>query len=235
MSSIPQPRHFPVSSLIVTSAAVGACIYIVWLTGAVDFRLYFGNVPPTIAVVFVCVAGLGALYVLQKYSSFSVYRRSTFRQGLCTAAALAIPFMIAVTVADVVFRFPIDINVALPSAILFYPAMGFLAQIALHIVPFAILLSLGNILFPASRLSWRLCVSIVLASLPEAAFQVVSSMSSGEPALIDAFVAVSLFFFGVVELYLYRRFDYATMYAFRIFYYCYWHLAWGNMRISWLF
>jgi hypothetical protein len=233
MRNIPQPRHFPISALIVSSAAVVACI--TWLTGAMDFRPYFGNVPPTIAAVLVCVAGFSALYALHKYSRFSVYSRSTFKHGLFVAAVSVIPFMIGVTVVDVVFRFPFDINVAFPSAILFYPAMGFLAQITLHVVPFAILLSLGNFLLPTSLLSFRLWGAIVLASLPEAAFQVVSSMSSEETTVIDAFVAVHLFLFGVVELYLYRRFDYATMYAFRIFYYCYWHLAWGNLRIYWLF
>lgn len=235
MASIEQPHRFPWIALLAISAVIVACVYIVSLTGTVDLRLYFGNVPPTIGVILVCAVGLGTLHALHNLSGFSVYTpRSSIRRFLA-AAALALPFMIAVTVADAVFRFPIDINVGLPTAIVFYPAMGYIAQIVLHVVPFALLLALGRLLFPASRPSLRIWVSIVLASLPEATFQVVSSLRGGEPGLMATFVAGHLFFFGLVELYLYRRFDYATMYAFRIIYYCYWHLIWGSLRIYWLF
>lgn len=51
------------------------------------------------------------------------------------------------------------------------------------------------------------------------------------PIALIVFVAGSLFLFGLVELWLYRRFDYATMFLFRMFYYAWWHLAWGSLSL----
>ena len=47
-------------------------------------------------------------------------------------------------------------------------------------------------------------------------------------------MATSLFLFGVVDLWLFRRFDFVTMYAFRMLYYAYWYVAWGTLRLIWL-
>jgi hypothetical protein len=29
----------------------------------------------------------------------------------------------------------------------------------------------------------------------------------------------------------FRRYDFVTMYSFRLFYYAYWHIAWGVIRL----
>ncbi|MDH3379252.1 MAG: hypothetical protein OEQ39_20190, partial [Gammaproteobacteria bacterium] len=147
---------------------------------------------------------------------------------------LAIPFMIGVTAADIAFRLPVNINVPLPAALIFYPVIGYVAQIALHIVPFTIILFLLRSFLPAGDPSRHMWAGILLASVPEAIFQTVFTVNGQDPLGIAAYVAVSLFLFGVVELNLLRRFDFATMYAFRFIYYCYWHLTWGNVRLHWL-
>jgi hypothetical protein len=38
-----------------------------------------------------------------------------------------------------------------------------------------------------------------------------------------------------LQLYVFRRFDFASMYAFRLVYYAYWHILWGVIRLKVLF
>ena len=141
--------------------------------------------------------------------------------------------MILVTIADLLLRFPRDINVPPPAALLFYPAMGLLAQLALHIAPLAALLAATKAIFKTwtyQRLVW---VSIALAATLEAAMQGVASWPDNP--ILGAYVTMHLFLFGVVELYMFRRFDFTSMYVFRLSYYAYWHLLWGTVRLEWLF
>ena len=234
--TISQPqREFPFTAMLVGSVAVIACLYLVLLSGDVDLGLYFGNVSPVLSVAIVCAIGVLVLYALHKYSGFSVYDPYKFRKGIPVAVALVCPFMIIMTIVDVALRFPPDINVALPTAIVFYPAIAYVAQIALHVAPFAILLASTTLIFKSRSTTWCIWLSITIASAIEATFQAVSSSDGHGLSIIAGIVAVILWLYGVAELYLYRRFDFATMYAFRIFSSGYWHLLWGNLRISWFY
>jgi hypothetical protein len=40
---------------------------------------------------------------------------------------------------------------------------------------------------------------------------------------------------NLVQLTLFRRYDFLTMYAFRLVYYLVWHVAWGHLRLQVLF
>jgi hypothetical protein len=40
--------------------------------------------------------------------------------------------------------------------------------------------------------------------------------------------------FGLVQLYVFRRFGFASMYSLRLAYYSLWHIAWGTTRLHWL-
>ena len=118
-------------------------------------------------------------------------------------------------------------------AALFYPTMGFVAQMMLHVAPFAMLLWMLKHLFPAWTENRRVWVSIILTALPEAGFQIGVSSAEGNTAqLLAAFVVAQLFAFGIVELHLFRRFDYVSMYLFRLTYYGYWHILWGSLRMQ---
>jgi hypothetical protein len=106
---------------------------------------------------------------------------------------------------------------------------------ALHVIPFALVLPAANGLLAGLAEQLRLRGSILLVSTGEAVFQVTTMQEQASPVSLTVFVAISLYLFGITELTLYRRFDYATMFAFRMIYYAYWHLAWGSLRPHWLF
>lgn len=78
----------------------------------------------------------------------------------------------------------------------------------------------------------RVTVCIVLVAAIEAVYQAVVTRTAG---VMTGVVALHLFLFGLVELSVYRRFDFVSMFVFRISYYAYWHLAWAHFRLEWLF
>ncbi len=49
------------------------------------------------------------------------------------------------------------------------------------------------------------------------------------------FSGLQLLAFGLVQLYVFRRFGFVSMYAFRLAYYSLWHIAWGAIRLKWAF
>ena len=235
MKSKRPPGIFPFYALLLTSAVVVSSIYAVAFFEAANLSLYFGSVPPVPAALIICLVGLAALWALQAHLEFSVCVPSAFGRGFPLAAVLVVPFAVVATISDFVAPFPADINVSLPTALAFYPAIGYIAQFALHIIPFALVMAIGEIFLGKIKRNLRLCLATILASTLEPVFQVVSSTSNDRSMLATAVMASSLFLFGVVELQLYRRFDYATMFAFRLLYYAYWHVVWGTLRLHWLF
>jgi hypothetical protein len=204
----------------------------VWFLASVAhdiFQPYFGGLFPPFAAAIVGAAGIPALLLLQKRWGFEVYNPDLSGRDRLVAAALAIPFMIAVTLADLMLGFPDGINVSLPYALLFYPSMGLIAQFALHIIPLAILLSTGAILSRKIGRRGLVLLCIAAVALIEAIFQIPET--EGGIALLSGFVALHVFIFGVVELLIFRRYDFVSMYVFRLSYYSWWHIAWGWLRL----
>jgi hypothetical protein len=80
----------------------------------------------------VCTCGWAALYFLNGRHYFLLSRPEARRRGIALAVGLAIPFIIAVTAADLIQRFPIEINVPPPASPLFYPAMAYVVELLLH-------------------------------------------------------------------------------------------------------
>ena len=194
------------------------------------FQPYFGNLSPTLATLAVGVAGAVAIYRLRASYRFEICNPDRTTEGIQAAAMLTLPFIAAVTLADVFLGFPSNINVTYPLSLLFYPAIGYVAQMALHIVPLALFLALVNVVFRSWSLERRVWGAIMLSATIEAIFQVDTTS-----VWLSVFVVIHLFLFGVAELFLFRRYDYLTMYVFRILYYSYWHILWGQMRLKVLY
>lgn len=130
--------------------------------------------------------------------------------------------------ADVVLGFPEDTNVAVPDGLRFYPAIAVFVEVALHLVPVAVLVAL---LGPPTGLDatfWRIAIPVALL---EAVLQAVYATSVGTAA----FSAVQLVVFGVVQIWVLWRFGFLWMLGFRLAYYALWHLAWGAARLHLLF
>ncbi len=198
------------------------------------FQPYFGGSDPLLVVTLTIVLGAVSLAALHSRSRFEVFKGRATVRGVAFSAGLATLLAVAMILADFLFiRFPEEMNVPPPEALLFYPAIGYVVELLFHTLPLAtLILILGKLLKPAGtqRVVW---LGILLTSLLEPTFQVVFP---GEPlSWTAAYVWVHVAVLNLLQLYVFRRYDFVSMYSFRLVYYLYWHIVWGVVRLRVLF
>ena len=202
-------------------------------SSAAHFRRFLGGVHPIVAVVAATVVGAVALWRLGSGHGFSLFIGRQTLRGMALSAALATALAVAIVVADSIIRYPQDMNVPLPQAWLFYPAIGFVAEIVFHIVPLALLLLLLSPLggsIGGERVVW---IGILLVAALEPTFHV---LSEAKPLTWgSAYTWIHVFAIAFLQLYVFRRYDFVSMYSFRLVYYLYWHILWGVIRLQVLF
>jgi hypothetical protein len=212
------------------AAAVFTGLLLLFPGGARFFAPYFGTIPPLLAIAITTALGFVSLGFLLSRGWFQIRAANTLR-GVGVAAAVATIFGIWQACADLfVTRFRKDINVPAPQSVLFYPAIGYVVEVLFHALPLAVLLFIVARVPEQRRpnsaaLIW-LCIVFVAALEP-----VLVHMRMGASAYVGAFV----FVFTLVELGIFRRYDFVSMYAFRLVFYLWWHVIWGYVRLRWLF
>jgi hypothetical protein len=218
---------------LVLSAIVLILTGITTLSNRSSFQRYFGKINPLLAVFIVFIIGLILFSYLLYDGQFAVYRQGNFK-GLLLAVALALPFGAVIIIVDRISPFPINMNAPFPVSLAFYPVMGYVAEIIFQILPFCLVyFGLGAVLGEASnvKIIW---VSILVAALIEPIFQVVFMLGQ-DPVWKMAYVGLHVFLFSLVQLLLFKRYDFMTMYVFRLSYYAIWHILWGHLRLNLLF
>jgi hypothetical protein len=212
-----------------------ALIFIVILlpSSGAYFRRFFGETNAILVIVVASVAGAAALWVLQPSHEFVILKGRTTLRGVALSAVLATVLGVAIVVADFIIRYPQDMNVPVPQALLFYPAVGFVAEIIFHVLPLVLLLLALNPLvgrLGRNRVVW---LGILLVAVLEPTFQV---LFEGKAFTWGAaYTWIHVFAIAFLQLYVFRRFDFVSMYSFRLFYYAYWHILWGVIRLEVLF
>jgi len=212
-----------------SGAAVFTGLLSLSLGGARFYAPYFGTIPPLLAIAIATALGLVSLGFLRSRGWFQIRAANTLR-GVVVAAVVASIFGIWQICADLfVTRFPKDINVPAPQSLLFYPTIGYVVEVFFHALPLAALLFLADLLGKwrpnTTALIW-FCIVCVSALEP-----VLVHMRMGAAAYVGVFV----FVFTLVELDIFRRYDFVSMYAFRLVFYLWWHVTWGYWRMRWLF
>ena len=207
------------------------------LAGSSAFERFLGPVPPI--AVAATAAGLGAvsLRALARHGwlpSSKTPSRRRLRRGLAWAAGTAVPLAAAAIAFDTRIPFPRDTNVPWPESVLYYPAIGFVAEVAFHLGPLAALLSALRWRLDPDADDWRVWCAAGTVATTEAVFQTIAALS-GADQRVAIFVAPHLLAIGFVELVILRRFGFVPMAAFRLVYYALWHVAWGHARLELLF
>lgn len=202
------------------------------LSGSDAFARYLGPVPPAIATIIAGVSGYAALASLRRGGWLLQTPQGTGTAPFARLVLLATGFAVLTIVMDIAAPYPRDINVRLPAGLLFYPAIGFVADIVFHLVPLALLLVVFTILGLAPRIAFA--GALVLTAASEPAFQVITGMGTG-PIWRDLGLSVHLFAFGLVQLAILRRHGFTAMLGFRLIYYLHWHILWGAARLTLLF
>lgn len=202
-------------------------------THSVYFQPYFGLIKPMAAIALVIVVGAGALYLLYRRGWFMVLKMGIGLRGVTVAAIGATLFGIEVIILDLTVPFPADINVPLPHALPFYPAIAYVVEVVFHALPLAILLTGLSWLPLRMKTASLLWIAMILTALLEPTFQL--SFVARPFTWVVGYLWLRLFVFDMVQLMLFRRYDFVTMYVFRLIYYFYWHIAWGTLRLGILY
>ena len=198
------------------------------------FQPFFGSIDPLSAVVVISVVGVASLGFLQSRGWFEVFTMRGTLRGLAVSAIIATLFGIEVVIAETtnIFRLPADMNVPPPWSLLFYPVIGYVVEIVFHVLPLAMSLAVLRPLFKKLNMPGLIWLCILVVSLLEPIFQV----GSGQPlSFAQAYIGLHIFAINFLQLYVFRRYDFVSMYSFRLVYYLYWHILWGALRLQWLF
>ena len=231
-SSDARPQYRALSLLALGAVAVTA---ILWVSGSTSFRPYLGKLNPLLVVLLVTALGFISLGFLHSHGWFEIYAGRKTLKGTGRAVVLASLLAPAAILVDLGHPFPRDLNVPPPQSLLFYPAIGYLVEITFHALPLSLLLaSLGGL---ASKVSSQVLVwsCILTAALLEPILQVRWAASAGESSWVVAFVGLQVFVVNLLQLYIFHRYDFVSMYMFRLTYYFQWHILWGYVRLQVLY
>ncbi|MGB8397744.1 hypothetical protein [Bradyrhizobium sp.] len=191
------------------------------------FEPYFAGFSSASVFGATAVIGVISLRVLQASGWFGTRQRGD-PIGVGVAAVLATLFAISVVTVDRFVGIKV-INVPMPWSLLFYPTVALVVEVFFHTMPLALMFaSLRSIARSDSdRVGW---VCIIVVSLLEPAYQLRFELAGRSLSWLDTYVWTHVWAINLVQLYLLRRFGFASMYGMRLVYYFDWHIVWGYLR-----
>jgi len=196
------------------------------------FNKLLGKFHPVLALSIVIALGFVVFTVIMEITDLEVISNGGHRLLFYSIIAAALLTLLIIFFVDLRGGYEEDINVLAPDGLLYYPVMGYLADIIFHVIPFTILLLLARFLLGAD-LNQNIPVWIFLiASLFEPLFQALIMQSSG---WVQTYQFVHIFIINLIQFLLFREHDFISMYMFRMVYYLFWHLIWGYFRLEILF
>lgn len=225
-------RRDGLAYLALSTAALGLTV-VIGPSSPASFARFFGGVEPAIVVIAASLAGGVALGWLRSRFGFRVLRGQGTIRGMAVSAALATALAVPIVIADIVLRYAEDMNVAVPQALAFYPAVGYVAELVFHVVPLAVtLLVLSPIRdrMGRDRLVW---LAIGLVAALEPTFQMLFARDPLSP--LAAYTWGHVYAISFLQLAVFRRYDLVSMVTLRLVYYAYWHILWGTIRLEALF
>ncbi len=204
---------------------------ILYLRDSGAFHVFLGELNPVLVILALSILGFVLLSSL-KSLGFSVYRVGDDRQRLIYLA-LAPVLALVMIVVDILVVFPEDLNLLFPWSLIYYPMLGYIVEVLFHLASTFLILLVFKKLGLLGERSMLLC--ILLVSLLEPVFQIGLGFSHQIPLWAVTVVFLQIYVINLQQLRIFRRFDFTSMYAFRLLYYLFWHILWGNLRLVVLF
>lgn len=184
-----------------------------------------GGLPLTLVTICAAIIGYPLLLFVQSRlidrAAVRAFRRADAIALVGFGAVLAVPPILI----DLAIPFPRDINVAPPGSFLFYPAIALVAEVALHLLPLAVL----AVAIPRGRVSAWMFLPVVLV---EPALQAFFSIDAGLQSWL-VFGNVSLI--SAAQIWVFRKYGFSAMFGLRLAFYFFWHVLWGTLRLHLLF
>jgi hypothetical protein len=203
---------------------------------ALDQQLFdrlLGKINPLLAIAVIVPVGGAILTYFLARGWFAILTPLTLDRFLWPAL-LATLLAVLMMLVDSRATMSEEINAPFPLSILYYPVVAYAAQIVFHIVPLFLLLGGSRLLLANASLETIIWPCIIIVSLIEPLFQTLPLFGS-YPVWAAAYIFVNVWVINITQLWLFNRFDFVTMYSFRLVYYLFWHIIWGHARLSLLF
>ena len=208
---------------------------ILYFSNKLLFERFLGRINPILA--FLLIIFLGGIFLshLLSQGMFAIFIRENL-EGLFRRSSLAALFVFISILVDFKVGFPAQMNILFPKSLAFYPAIGFLVEILFHVLPLSILFISLTSIFKNIRNENIIWICILIVALLEPIFQTMDMASSNQfPLWALALVGLNIFLFNLSQLLIFKRYDFISMYSFRLVYYLIWHIAWGYIRLKLLF
>ena len=223
--------------LAYSGVSIGVAILtgINYFSGNDHFERFIGGANTLIACIGIIVLGFCLLSFLISKGWFAIYKKENLKWLPFSAGLALIPGAIIILV-DLKIIYPANMNVPFPDSLLFYPAIGFFVEVLFHVVPlWALMIILTSVFKNISRrrIIW---IGILAVSLLEPIFQAASLHASNRyPLWAVVYTGFHVLLINVFQLLIFRRYDFISMYSFRLVYYLIWHIVWGYARLTILF
>lgn len=206
---------------------------VLYVRNAPLFQAFFGTLNPLLVIIGIILLGTVLSAFLLSRGWFMVYQAGEHK-GILVAAGLASLLGIAIILVDLKAVFPEDTNRPFPDSLFFYPIFGFVVEIIFHMLPLALLL-LGLTSIKGISFEKVILPCILFVAMLEPIFQTILGFSRPYPNWVTAYVFVHIFLINLFQLLIFNRYNFVSMYSFRLVYYAIWHIIWGQMRLSLLF
>ena len=218
---------------------LGISLFIAFLTVILYFRnsllfqAFFGKLNPLLAIFIVIFLGTALSVFLLSRGWFVVQKAGEYKGFLVAAGLAALPGLIIILI-DLKAIFPEDVNRPFPDSLFFYPIFGFVVEVIFHMLPLALLLFVLTSIFNLNfeKAIWP-CILVV--ALLEPIFQTVLGFSRPYPTWVTVCVFVNILLINLFQLSIFKRYDFVSMFSFRLVYYAIWHIVWGYLRLGLLF
>lgn len=196
------------------------------------FQRFIGKINPILAILLAIILGIILFSILLSQKWFAIFGKETL-DGVIRASVLAAVFGVIIILVDMKIVFPADTNILFPESILFYPAIGFFVEILFHLLPVTVLLLLLNSILKNANIFW---ISFLIVALLEPVYQALDMANSSRyPLWAVLYVGLHIYLFNLFQLLIFKKYDFISMYSFRLVYYLFWHIGWGYIRLRLLF
>jgi len=215
------------------SFVVAILTVILYFRNAFLFQAFFGKLHPYLAVLIVVLLGITLSIFFMSRGWFVVHKSGEYKGFLVAAGLAALPGLVIILL-DLKAVFPADTNRPFPDALFFYPIFGFVVEVLFHMLPPALLLFILTSIFKLNfeKVIWPCILTVALL---EPIFQTILGFSKPYPTWVTVCVFANIFLINLFQLSIFKRYDFVSMYSFRLVYYAIWHIVWGQLRLSLLF
>jgi hypothetical protein len=208
---------------------------ILYLSNRQLFQRFLGGTNPLIAFLVVIALGFVLFSFLLSQKWFAIYEKGN-SEGLLYAAGLAALLGIIMILVDTRLIFPEDTNILFPKSLLFYPAIAFFVEILFHVLPLTILLATLNSILKNANFENVVWICILVVAVLEPVYHTMNMASANRyPSWGVIYVGIHIFAINFFQLLIFKRYDFVSMYSFRLVYYAFWHVGWGYIRLRLLF